>query len=150
MRAGSIMCWGWKGISCLLLFVVAGRAPASADDIRVVLFDGPLPGTVAGSQMTYAFPPNINSQGRVAFYASFTSPGVQTSGIWSDGNGLLTNVMIEGDPGPGLPQEYRLFYGPHGFVNTAGYAGFGSLFDGPGIDLLVCERRLNKAAQRGC
>jgi len=76
------------------------------------------------------FPPGMNDNGEVNFYASTTDiNGPQEQGLWAEftGEGSLESLVLEGDPAPGLSLEDAVFTTisqVHGAISNNGDVAF--------------------------
>jgi hypothetical protein len=95
-------------------------APGAAGDLSLIAQRGdPAPGTEVGIAFDRIDAIALNEAGAVAFRASLTGPGIDTSndgGIWrSDGAGGLARVFQQGEPAPDLGPQ--IFLSGFGFLN---------------------------------
>ncbi|MCB9857855.1 MAG: hypothetical protein H6818_19405 [Phycisphaerales bacterium] len=112
-------------------------AVGAATELRIVAVTGEqAPGMPVGIIFDEFNRPDINAAGETAFAAVFAGPMVTTSNdatLWTDRNGVLSQVVREGQQAVGLPNmvAYKSFTIPH--LNDAGRLGFEALLSGPGV-----------------
>jgi hypothetical protein len=87
-------------------FVLLNACSTHAAVVRTVALSGePAAGTPSGQNFqSFDFPPQLNDSGQIAFNATLTGAGVDTSnneGIWSEGAGSLALVARTGNHAPG-------------------------------------------------
>jgi hypothetical protein len=85
------------------------------------------PGTPSGATFSFLRQPVLNANGLVTFQASLTGTGVDStnsSGIWSDGSGVLELVARTGSRPPGTPDgvSFNSMFFPT--MNAAGQISF--------------------------
>ncbi len=98
--------------------------PAQAVDVRTVtLLGDTAPGT--SFNFDYLSAPIINSTDQTAFVGAIDD-GNFSSGLWSEGSGMLDNVALEGQAAPGTSLNYGAFADSNVrfYLNNAGQAAF--------------------------
>ncbi len=93
------------------------------------------PGTGPGVVWDGFNGPTLNGAGQIAFQGFVQSTGVGSTGIWSEGSGLLSLVASEGDaaPGTGPGGVFSTFDVPI-VINDAGQTMFLGRVSGSGVD----------------
>jgi hypothetical protein len=125
-----------------VILAIPSQGTSAAIDIRTIALVGDaVPGTPAGTTFILfanGSSPVISNSGRVAFHGKalgFVPGPFVSSGIWTDANGGLELVAIEGNNAPGteVGVDYHTIGQPQ--LDAVGHLSFRSVLTGPSVDL---------------
>ena len=122
--------------------VLFSQAVTAAIDIRAVALTGgtapDMPPGTTFTLLTNGSYPVISNSGRVAFQGNvigFEPAPFVASGIWTDTNGDLSLVVLDGQHAPGTGVEINFQNLGRPQLDAAGHVSFDAGLTGPGIDL---------------